>query len=71
MPDDKLPESITGAVLSWILAAAAWTLDHINYLAVGFAVVASIYSIRAARETIKLRKIEQQLKQKELNEHHH
>jgi hypothetical protein len=63
--DDKLPESILGACVTWLLMAAAWVFTHLNYVAWGFAILASIMTIRAARETIKLRKEQRRRLQEE------
>lgn len=66
MESDKLLHSITGSILSWFLVGIAWLAAHANMLAAGFAVLASIWTIRAADETIKLRKRQQQqIKNKE------
>lgn len=56
MSENKLAHSVFGAALSWLLAAVAWTEQHMALLAGLAAVVASIYTIRAARATAALRR---------------
>jgi uncharacterized membrane protein len=61
--ESKLPQSIVGALMGWFFAVMAWTASHVGVICGFFAVAASIYSIRASRETIKLqRKRQNQLK---------
>lgn len=52
----RLHNSVAGAGLSWVLTLLAWLEAHVAPVAGGFAVLASIYTIQAARETIKLRR---------------
>jgi hypothetical protein len=56
MDENKLPHSIFGALLSWVLTILSWSVTHVGYIAGIFAIGASIYSILASRETIRLRK---------------
>ncbi len=59
MEENKLPQSIFGALISWVLTIIAWTVDHVGFICGFFAVLASIYSIKASRETVKLRQKQQ------------
>lgn len=60
MESNKLPHSIAGAIASWALTVLAWSMTHVGLLCGVLAGIASIYSIRASRETIKYRKKQQQ-----------
>lgn len=53
---NKLPQSIIGAVVGWALAIFSWFGTHLGPIAVVLSIIATIYSIRASKETIKLRK---------------
>ena len=53
---NKLPHSIIGALLSWALTALVWCGTHIGVICGLLAGIASLYSIRASRETIKYRR---------------
>lgn len=55
----KLPQSILGTIAGWILTLIAWFGAHLGLIAGVLAVVSTIYSICASRETIKLRKKQQ------------
>ncbi len=59
MEESKLPQSIMGAVASWILTLLVWLSAHVGVICAVFAIGASIYSMMAAKETIKLRKKQQ------------
>jgi hypothetical protein len=59
MEENKLPHSIMGAVITWILTLVAWLAAHAGLICAGLAAIASFYSIRASRETIALRKKQQ------------
>jgi uncharacterized membrane protein len=59
MEENRLPQSIIGAVISWILTAMVFLVAHIGAICGVFAILASLYSIKASRETTKLRKKQQ------------
>jgi len=63
MESNKLPHSIAGAVLATIFTLLNWLTVHgLTLLSVACglaALIASIYSARASRETIKYRKKQQ------------
>ncbi len=52
----KLVHSIIGFFISIGSASYSWFQLHGNSVATGIAIVAGLYSIKAARETIALRK---------------
>jgi hypothetical protein len=56
MEQSKLPHSIAGALISWFLTILIWCGTHIGLLCGILAGIASIYSIRASRETIDFRR---------------
>lgn len=56
MMDSKLPHAIGSAALSAVSAFVGWTEAHLSHIASSIAIIAGLYSICAARQTIKLRK---------------
>ena len=56
MREPRLLAASMSALASWILTGLAWMETHVAVLAAGCAIVASVYSCIAARETIKLRR---------------
>jgi len=59
MEENKLPHSIIGAAVAWLVALLAWVAAHAGLFCTVLGMIATIYSIRASRETIKLRKKQQ------------
>lgn len=66
MEHGKLTHAVIGSVLSW--SATAWSLfeQHAGLVAGLFAITASCYTIKAARETIKLRRAQRRLVEDDL-----
>jgi hypothetical protein len=59
MIEPKLPHAIVGSILTWAAAVWAFMETHMTMIAGTCAVVASLYTISAARQTAKLRKMQQ------------
>ena len=65
--ESKLPQSIAGAIASWLCVAVSWMETHVAMFASIGAIIAALYSIWASRETIKLRRSER----RQIEEHEH
>lgn len=60
MEKDRLTHAIIGSIVSWGLTVWTFVETHAALIAATFAIIASCYTISAARQTAKLRKLQQQ-----------
>lgn len=63
MNEPKLSNAIPGTISAWgawLLALSTWMGTHIGQISFGFAILASVYSIREAIEGRRLKRAQRQ-----------
>lgn len=64
MNESKMPNVVVGVLSSWVawlLSVSLWLGTHLGQVSFGFAIMASIYGIRASIEDWRLKRAQRKL----------